>query len=391
MPTFTVFNIGTGHNQTELFNLLVQLHGLTAANGIDHQKRINDGPAGDKRLDEVVIPAFHMDNIKRDMTDAIIAWATRLGHQFDTSSVNLVGHSRGAIICVLIAGALFRLLRTLRCNLFLVDPVNMSEIVDADARTLYENVQECRRITMEDDLSPKTYPLQDVHYVTGVDRRVLHYRLPGTHGTATQCNAKVAADQPITCDPSPDKLWPIGATAQLEILRALHAWGTPLTGPANRLAADNGLLLRAYLRIKRSNVSLVRNAQALGVGGGYFVHINDMKNAAWFFQEKKLVQTMASFFGQRTQAELKKLAGENPHRGTPLFVNSQHAALFNAQWPNLYAYALDRLQAWHESRDLEVVSTSNLPENVRTELADVDRHRSSGDYVRKVLKIKDTP
>lgn len=85
----------------------------------------------------------------------------------DAITVNLVGHCRGAVSCLMIAYAHYREGKALgdaskyRCNLFLIDAVKVTGILatgmgvpNRETQFIYENVGSLIHIVMEDNTNP---------------------------------------------------------------------------------------------------------------------------------------------------------------------------------------------------------------------------------------------
>ena len=348
MPSFTIFNIGTGHGRDEEYNLLVDLFNQTDATEIrppiivtqnENYKVINNGPGYDCLLDSLLAQKY-MNTCAETAVDHVAKWQSG-----PTDVVNMVGHSRGAILCIFMAWWLkVRFGTGLKCNLFLIDPVSKSNYRQDEGRTLYGNVVHCCRITMEDDKGEGAialFPLQ------AIDARlanilIQHYRLPGTHGTATQFSPHVATGMILASTPLDVRIaWPIGAVAKLEILRSLCAWGTPLTATALTDAQNDWLLLETYSRIIATNQPQRPALRTVGLRAT----VNDLDPC-----KAGSKQRFVPVRGTRTEVGLEQVSCPNPYRGRGLFVNQQHKNLLLNQLlalhPNLCTLANAAATYW---------------------------------------------
>jgi hypothetical protein len=195
MTVYSVFNVGSGHTRREP-NCTVPALGDACA----VPKVLNDGPDTlanqlTKRLDATLTALLTGKNMFMSGTDAWTNPGLRHG-----DVVNMTGHSRGAVLCHLLANRLAdemaRLGRTITINMFLLDPVNMTKRYAGEASHRL-NLNACgmlgeyRVIFMVNQVtknSPNPFPPTLVELA---DPNSLHkvkpLTMPGTHGSGTQC------------------------------------------------------------------------------------------------------------------------------------------------------------------------------------------------------------
>jgi hypothetical protein len=177
-----VFNIGTGHSQTEPNNTFAALWSACTS-----PCYVNDGPGADEmKLSPGNMQGWGM-NDKCSATVAAIKNA-------NPKIVNMTGHSRGAILCHMIAHALFQdpVTAKIKLNLILLDPVHQSKMKHEGAEELDNNpnlMSYCAIIMENEDqtlLGKKMYPFKIVQVPAPLLKRVHYIRMPGKHGSGSQ-------------------------------------------------------------------------------------------------------------------------------------------------------------------------------------------------------------
>lgn len=298
MSVFTVLNIGTGHTRNEPNNILVRLFtrcaGMDAEHvgGADQQKLINDGIGAE------------YDEDTGEVSKNYFAQATGWGLKDKTSdtveiiekarptTVNLVGHSRGAIIANRIAAKLSERMPATRCNLFLIDPVKRSLLGTSfyNAET-HANVGLFRQILMENESSIMFEP-QKISHSSAATSSI---RMPGGHGTATQVGQ------------------PIGMVAYMLAVNFLRACGSHmLDGPFTEAQLADG-----YAAITLAN-------PARRKGGSVGRTIRDLDAGTLGFR------------GLSNRSLAAKFGATNEFSHDKYFINDDHARHFMSQWPNAY-------------------------------------------------------
>jgi hypothetical protein len=184
MSVFSVFCIGTGHTQGELNNTMKSLY-----DDCQGARYINDGllklrAASGRGLNEMARDT--MVAIQEEMRKTRQVW----------TRVNLAGHSRGAILCHMLARRITETWRPMEITLALIDPVHMSKEEHPGAETLARNdkILAYQAIIMENENTPlplgpggKFYPFKFIRFLAAEDRAKVNYiNMPGTHGSATQ-------------------------------------------------------------------------------------------------------------------------------------------------------------------------------------------------------------
>lgn len=360
--TISIYCIGTAHRVGEEYNILRMLYDLTDANSgwmvertpgkwtdsnlfrphdkvpnpdDEHHKVLYDGPPNFPDLGARAAGQY-MVNVTNNAKLLINSIKLSVNEKL---KVNLVGHSRGAVNCLMIAAAL-RTNSRVSCNLFLIDAVKVTgrndltraTIPEAETR-LYANVADCLHIVMEDDvkfvLGPLKFGIFRLYKFAKDDKSppkidVEHIRFPGTHGTATQCNEMVKDGEQILklpkdrLIPEADKMWPIGGAVLSLALQKLRSWGTPLHDEGRKLANEKQEF--SFLtRIQRSNPFLTPYSKKR--------LINDSKNSRpGEIQEVELVPGGPDKVTYRSEKTLNNF-GTNPLRYHPIFVNRRHVDL----------------------------------------------------------------
>src|SRR5215471_13986141 len=129
MPSLTINFIGTGHDSSETYNTLVVAHELV--NAVDLSQSAQKGPLASVLanvplaanrdykllLDGPSDAGFGMKNC-RDLVQRIVG-------QLPNHTVNMVGHSRGAVNAIMVADLMHRDNNPNRVNLFCLDCVKM--------------------------------------------------------------------------------------------------------------------------------------------------------------------------------------------------------------------------------------------------------------------------
>jgi hypothetical protein len=175
---FSVFNIGTGHIQSELNNTIAAL----GADCEDAEKVVNDGPTG------------AMGNFQGwGMNDALSATHEAIRNANPTH-VNMTGHSRGAILCHMLAHAIYSDPRTrhIKINMIVLDPVHQSKLKHEGAEHLDDNpnLLTYHSIIMEHEDNRKfgstLFPYKFVAATDSVEKRMHFINMPGKHGSGSQ-------------------------------------------------------------------------------------------------------------------------------------------------------------------------------------------------------------
>jgi hypothetical protein len=325
MSLFNVFNIGTGHNRNEKNNILVILKHTTIGddysenmekNKHQHINYINDGPGSKDPEDGGGTAIGKLLTLKgvagqlqgwgiKDKTDATVAAIKKM----DPAIVNLIGHSRGAILSMRIAAKLYEAdpVRP-TCNLFLLDPVKFSCLgTDYYNREIHDNVDSLRIIVMEEAQNKFSLLTIKRRYAGHRTRSDVpsdcYIRMPGTHGTCSQITGH-----------------PIGNVT----LETIRRWQKDVGSKPIHVWRDTQLI-NEYSRILSIN-PIVKNE------GGMLTRL--VNNQEPYQREPKMLESKE---GERISL-LKKKKITNARRGDDLFVNEEHAALFMKTFPGLFDY-----------------------------------------------------
>jgi len=183
MAVFSVFCIGTGHTRAEDNNTMKVLYD-ECRGGL---KYLNDGPTG--------VRAGTGGGMNK-MVEDTMRWIKREVPL--PTKVNLAGHSRGAILCHMLAHAIFTdpVTTNMKITLCLIDPVHMSKYHHEGAEHLDNNpnllayqaiIMENENTRLRGGPGGKFYPFKFVTLDSQNDAEKIYYiNMPGTHGSGTQ-------------------------------------------------------------------------------------------------------------------------------------------------------------------------------------------------------------
>lgn len=226
------------------------------------------------------------------------------------ANVCLVGHSRGAALAILIASRLAKKAPSVKCQLFLYDPVKRASkgrfmgFGRGSASTIGANVTDVKIVAAEDEGSyaGKGFKLLNIHGAPGAQGWV---RIPGTHGTMTQVTGH-----------------PIGAIGYMLAAEWMTRHITPAVPLRSRLPLTLAGFLAQYSRINRVN----RTATA--------------PDPLWGSTQYRLVNDTGStktvrVGGRNRQNRLNRVKA-NPFMGrSKYFINLDHYHRFANAFPNL--------------------------------------------------------
>jgi len=339
MPgVYSVFNIGTGHAQNEPNNTIASL-GRDCLDWYD--VTINDGP-GSSWFDGLG-KAFGMgmDSTCSATVKDILARKP--------SRVNMAGHSRGGVLCHMIANDLAEKGFNQRINMVVLDPVNMSPHVQR-AKEIRGNVNlGCYVAIVMENVTVSTFPLTRVQPMSRTFEEHMHVlNMPGTHGSGTQCKTSA-----------------IGKAVRATIGFLMNAWGTNF-GETVTLPD----ILEAYAEIHEDS-PVTYDAHGLVTKR----QISDDKKG--FGRQKDItvkdqgLEQRRQQIGDMVMSSKWETGSSRDFRDTPYFINEFHATAFKAWFPALYArFAGDKDWWQHES---------SKPEHLR-HLQEEIRLIDGGDY-----------
>lgn len=306
MSTFTVFNIGTGHTRGETNNTVADLYRRCSGGG----KWVNDGPTG--MLGNA--QGKSMDPKCRDAIAAILAARPQ--------TLNLVGHSRGAVISHMIANDLSVCNESAaryisRVNMICLDPVNMSVHTER-GKSLAAGVKLGKYVSIVmENVTKKIFPSTTLKPLDALMSQLMTFmHLPGSHGSGTQCLTSA-----------------IGRACHGMIMTYLNQWGTRFDAPP----PDAKELANTFARIHVENPvqydkkgliksRLVSNSPGDATGPG--------RKTKFAWQEVGRVKEIAANYERMAAADASK--GDTNFRDSPYFFNEFHAAVFKAAFPAVY-------------------------------------------------------
>ena len=213
-------------------------------------------------------------------------------------SVNLVGHSRGAVTCIMLAHAMAATpaLRAIRVNIFAIDPVpggyaDFLTLSDGSPYQIPTNVDEYTSILMENAGDPFFACLSEGRNLQAVGwTDVKQYPLPGKHGDATKSDFAVYPAARISAHLLASFLTDNGSSAEIAILDWIRE--------DRELVEDYATLALQRMTKKQAK----KAATSWGISRWVFPPL-------WLNDRSRLVK--------------------NDYRSHPFYVNSHHAGLFN--------------------------------------------------------------
>jgi hypothetical protein len=179
---FSVFNIGTGHIGSEPNNTIAALGKLC-----EGDKVVNDGPGtGGNSIDNFfgTLQGWGMDDACKTTIEAIKIKKPR--------RVNMAGHSRGAILCHMIAHELSKDDETkdIEICMIVLDPVHQSFSKHEGGEILKNpKILGYHAIIMEHEDKGKglMFPFKVMSIEQSLLSRVHYIQMPGKHGSGSQC------------------------------------------------------------------------------------------------------------------------------------------------------------------------------------------------------------
>lgn len=328
MSTVAVFCIGTWHDHTEPNNALVALHTDCRYYPIG---RIDTNAGLHTRIAEGAPTPPPRSGGHKILIDGQGALGTTLGRQADKciemiqglptppDNVRLVGHSRGAVLAILIAHRLATEVRGARCQLFLFDPVKRTATHGFDgANSIGANVNSLRIVVSEDE-GASTCGVTDFKLLSltgyGTTRAANWIRIPGTHGTMTQVTGT-----------------PIGKIGMMLAAEWLGEQ-TPATPMRPRFGTSNADFLRVYPKINLYNTTYMKPA-------GIFSSAKLMRNVNDFSPSDQTTSMKQVKVGSRSGVldPIKR----NRFMASGFLINEDHHRRFGRAFPELARAAAGR-------------------------------------------------
>jgi hypothetical protein len=346
MAVFSIFNIGTGHGKTEHNNIMKRLYDF-CADPIDC-RYINDGPLGVK--EEATGPL----NEKKDATLEALEKAI---NKYPITKVNLTGHSRGGVLCHMIAHEILRNViynSITDINIFVIDPVHMNLSGEthegAEELTSDPRLMSYHAIVME-NVNMEIYPLALVRADDETRKKMYYIPMPGTHGSATQVFTN-----------------PVAQVAFELIINFMMKKGTNF-GNYQKKSPERMCELFA-------NIHLVNPLKVKTVGKPFQQRrIFDDPGDAWEHEEGKhsyqstkgraddiLQVHMHNFFYAGRRNQLLQIPGKIRFMSLdeiPYFFNLKHATFFSRAFPALFDCVLGQRQFDDSACQNELMKLSN--------------------------------
>jgi hypothetical protein len=342
---FTVFNIGTGHTRTEPNNTIAKLYNECLGN----DKFINDGPGTGGNMAGNLFgnaQGKSMDPRCRATVDAIL--------KARPTTVNLAGHSRGAVMCHMIANDLAASADPAakainQVNFVLLDPVNMSVHTQRGGE-LRAGIKLGYYVSIVmENVTKMIFPSMTVKPMDDQFRSTMYYlHMPGTHGSGTQ---------PLTSA--------IGKATYLTIERCLCTWGSQFINgvPTPKAICNAYAGIHLENPVKYNKKGLVEARYISDDPKGQSTNAHDLA-VKFDWQKVGRVKDIAANYERMASAGL---AGENL-RDTPYFFNSFHLAAFEVGFPAIYARFTgtynNQVAVDKEIRDIEA-HYSNIAQSLR--------------------------
>lgn len=333
MSVFSVFNIGSGHDRTETNNTIGNLY-LSCA---PPHRHINDGPnTMAKGMDKGVNDAMQAITLARP------------------SKVNMAGHSRGAVMCHMIANEIARnpRLRHIEVNIVALDPVNMSRAGDkATKLSAGVSLGKYVALVMENvnGMAAHTFPPTAVATADAAfETRMKFMPMPGTHGSGTQCHSSA-----------------IGRAAHATMMRCMAKWGTTFTVPLPSPFA----VCNHYAEIHVKNLTrfdkkglIAKRLISTDAKKQMATSDNDPNvNFAWQSVGSGRVKALAANYERMVAARNGPKAPVD-YRNTPYFFNEFHAACFRKAFPAMRAriWKYDFSPATQDAINIEIARIERL-------------------------------
>ncbi len=276
--------------------------------------------------------------------------------------VNLIGHGRGAVMCIQIAYHLSEAGmgtdRSVPCSLFVVDPVKQRLDPDPEKnKSLFMNVDiDTFGCIFMEDVSEDMYPFINIRlgeypdaYLTA-NRPNLFIRLPGDHSTVSHIAPFTEQDPkqyPLSIMPEGDKVappanWPIGLLA----LQIITLWQTKLgvSLVPSKLQTDSKSICETLFQINRANPFFFQTTPDLKDPDSLARFVNNGTDLNWIKENS------------RAKA-LDKAGLLNPYRfSLNGFINPHHILIFKKAWPALYSALFKNGNASTDTEELMIES-----------------------------------
>ena len=310
----TLFFMGTGHevgrqflnketgvSHDHLFTLMHQQ--LTDYRQLKGGPGSKDKPGGYRKVRGTVFGTGWQNNVAE--TIGFLQQRQQLPPPL--TSVNLVGHSRGAVTCIMLAHAMAATdgLQAVRVNIFAIDPVpggysDFSFGVGSPFE-IPSNVDEYTSILMENAGDPFFACLSEGKNLRKLgNTNITQYPLPGKHGDATKSDFAAYPAASISAHLLASFLTDHGSSAEFSILNWLR--------DDRELVEDYATLALHRITNKKSK----KAAQSWGISRWIVPPL-------WRNDRSRLIK--------------------NEFRSHPFYVNSHHAGLFNGAC----GYVADRI------------------------------------------------
>jgi hypothetical protein len=328
---FSVYSIGTGHARQEPNNTIAELH----RSSLDPYKWINDGPSG-------VFGNAQGAGMDRKVADSV---AQIIAARPDT--VNLTGHSRGAIICHMIANELGTSANPAcraiaRINMVLIDPVNMS-VHTQKGKEIRQGVKLGSYVMLAmENVTKDIFPLTTV---TPLDdqfkARMLTINMPGTHGSGTQWITSA-----------------IGRSVLGMIKAFMTHWGSRYQGgdPSPRELCEDFAGIHVENPVQYDKKGNVAKRQISDDAKGMAVSPFAKLTKKWEKVGKKRDKVISGQFTEMS-AHIGRTAVD--FRDSPYFFNEFHAACFKSAYPALYG----RFAGDFSNQDLVNLELDDIEQN----------------------------
>ncbi len=256
MSVITLYFCGTNmDSDADEYGELIATLAKNTIEDAHHHHQIFNGPGHHKR----VSLQWVYENLTGQGWDENVDEAIRLieAHP-DTTTVNLIGWSRGAVTCFMLANKLYHLNPNIKVNIIAVDPVPGHFSFRKETVTLKKNVTNFYGIYAKDD---RSYILQPVIPVFAKETIKRYFAMRGNHFTLVGLKY-----------PSPKKLWQlqrddetpsIGLIIRHLVETKLQKYGTKLN---NTLALSRITCLMHYYRIANYSKSTIAKLKAFIIG-----------------------------------------------------------------------------------------------------------------------------
>jgi hypothetical protein len=280
--------------------------------------------------------------------------AAILAHKATT--VNLTGHSRGGVLCHMIANDLAGKGFSGEINMVVLDPVNMSSHTQK-GKELRDRMKLGSYVAVAmENVTSSAFPLTAVEPLDKLFRRRMYIiNMPGTHGSGTQCQSSA-----------------IGESVRGMIMFLMNRWGTTFgeKPPTPKQLAELFAKIHIESPVQYGKKGLVTKRRISDDKTGMGEKITAGYQKVGRTKQIGTLLKTGGIFGQNAATDF---------RDTPYFFNEFHAACFRMSFPAIYdRFAGDK--SWWQTH-------ANDPKHLKGLDEELDEIEAGGlPYIQKSLE-----